>query len=74
MSSKRPTVDRILEHERFKDAAEMLQQKRLIEENVWSNPQMKAFVAEDEDPGLAITLFDLVNAFGEVLERTMRRM
>ena len=27
-------VDRLLEHERFKNAAEMLQQKRMIEENV----------------------------------------
>src|SRR5579864_2651165 len=52
-------VDRLLEHERFKNAAEMLQQKRMIEENVWSNPQMKTFSAEDEDPGLAISLFDL---------------
>ena len=66
-------VDRLLEHERFKNAAEMLQQKRMIEENVWSNPQMKAFVAEDEDPGLAIGLFDLVKAFGEVLERARNR-
>ena len=40
-------VDRLLEHERFKNAAEMLQQKRMIEENVWSNPQIKAFVSED---------------------------
>src|SRR5215831_2595131 len=60
-------VDRLLEHERFKNAAEMLQQKRLIEENVWSNPQIKSFVSEDEDPGLAITLFDLVKAFSEML-------
>ena len=60
-------VDRLLEHERFKNAAEMLQQKRLIEENVWSNPQIKAFISEDDDPGLAITLFDLVKAFGEML-------
>jgi segregation and condensation protein A len=66
-------VDRLLEHERFKNAAEMLQQKRLIEENVWSNPQIKAFVSEDEDPGLAITLFDLVKAFGEVLDRVKSR-
>jgi segregation and condensation protein A len=66
-------VDRLLEHERFKNAAEMLQQKRLIEENVWSNPQIKAFVSEDDDPGLAITLFDLVKAFGEVLERVKHR-
>ena len=66
-------VDRLLEHERFKNAAEMLQQKRMLEENVWSNPQMKAFVSEDEDPGLAITLFDLVRAFGEMLERARNR-
>ena len=66
-------VERLLEHERFKNAAEMLQQKRLIEENVWSNPQIKAFLSEDDDPGLAITLFDLVKAFGEVLERAKNR-
>lgn len=66
-------VDRLLEHERFKNAAEMLQQKRMIEENVWSNPQIKAFTSEDDDPGLAITLFDLVKAFGELLERAKNR-
>jgi segregation and condensation protein A len=66
-------VNRLLEHERFKNAAEMLQQKRMIEENVWSNPQLKAFAADDEEPGLAISLFDLVKAFGEVLERAKNR-
>jgi segregation and condensation protein A len=66
-------VERLLEHEKFKNAAEMLQQKRLIEENVWSNPQLKSFVSEEEDPGLAITLFDLVRAFGELLERAKSR-
>jgi segregation and condensation protein A len=66
-------VDRLLEHERFKNAAEMLQQKRMIEENVWSNPQMKSFVSEDDDPGLAITLFDLVKAFSEMVERVKNR-
>jgi segregation and condensation protein A len=55
-------VERLLEHERFKNAAEMLQQKRLIEENVWSNPQLKTFINESDDPGLAVTLFDLVKA------------
>ena len=34
--SRQELVDRLLEHERFKNAAEMLQQKRMIEENVWS--------------------------------------
>ena len=66
-------VQRLLEHQRFKDAAEMLQQKRLIEENVWSNPRMKDFVQEDDDPGYDVGLFDLVKAFGEVLERIRNR-
>lgn len=66
-------VQRLLEHERFKNAAEMLQQKRIIEENVWSNPQMKQFISENENPGLAVSLFDLVKAFGEVLERVANR-
>ena len=66
-------VERLLEHERFKNAAEMLQQKRLIEENVWSNPQMKTFLNESEDPGLSVTLFDLVKALGTMLERAKNR-
>jgi segregation and condensation protein A len=70
---RRELVNRLLEHERFKNAAEMLQQKRLIEENVWSNPQLKLFLPEEADPGLSVTLFDLVKAFGELLERAKNR-
>jgi segregation and condensation protein A len=66
-------VERLLEHERFKNAAEMLHQKRMIEENVWSNPQMQTFLDQSEDPGLAVTLFDLVKAFGDILERAKSR-
>ncbi len=66
-------VEKLLEHERFKNAAEMLQQKRLIEENVWSNPQIKEYVNADDDPGLTVTLFDLVKSFGEILERARNR-
>src|SRR6266850_3777726 len=66
-------VDQLLEHERFKNAAQMLQQKRLIEENVWSNPQIQSYLEEEQDPGLTITLFDLVKAFGEILDRVKNR-
>src|SRR5262249_40727563 len=66
-------VERLLEHERFKNAAQMLQQKRLIEENVWSNPQIRSYLEEDQDPGLTVTLFDLVKAFGEILDRVKNR-
>jgi segregation and condensation protein A len=66
-------VNRLLEHERFKNAAEMLQQKRMIEEAVWSNPQIDQFVSEDDDPGLAVSLFDLVKTLQGVLERAKNR-
>ncbi len=68
---RKELVDRLLEHERFKAAAEMLHQKRVIEEAVWSNPQIEQFV--DEDPGLAVSLHDLVKTFQSVLERAKKR-
>jgi segregation and condensation protein A len=66
-------VERLLEHERFKTAAEMLHQKRVVEEAVWSNPQIEQFRAGDQSPGLAVTLFDLVKTFRSVLERAQTR-
>ncbi len=69
---RRELVERLLEHERFKNAAEMLQQKRLIEENVWSNPRIAEFVS-DEEPELAVSLIDLVKTFEQVLERARTR-
>ncbi len=66
-------VERLIEHERFKNAAEMLQQKRLIEENVWSNPQIRSFASEEDEPDLAVTLIDLVKTFEQVLDRAKAR-
>jgi segregation and condensation protein A len=70
---RKELVDRLLEHERFKSAAEMLHQKRVIEEAVWSNPQIEQFQSEDDHPGLAVSLHDLVKTFQEVLERAKKR-
>ena len=67
---RKELVDRLLEHERFKSAAEMLHQKRVVEEAVWSNPQIAAVPRRGRRiPGLAVTLFDLVKTFQGVLER-----
>jgi segregation and condensation protein A len=70
---RKELVERLIEHERFKNAAEMLQQKLVIEEAVWSNPQIEAFLADDEGPVLAVTLFDLVKTFEGVLARLKQR-
>ena len=66
-------VDRLLEHEKYKNAAEMLQQKRMLEEAAWSNPQIRQFLTEEEHPGLDVTLFDLVKTFQAVLDRAKNR-
>ena len=71
---RKELVDRLLEHERFKTAAEMLHQKRVVEEAVWSNPQIAQFRAEEDGaPGLAVTLHDLVRTLQSVLERAQSR-
>lgn len=70
---RKELVDRLLEYERFKSAAAMLQEKRLVEEAIWTNPQIQQFVNDDDGPGLAVTLFDLVKTFEQVLERAKNR-
>jgi segregation and condensation protein A len=70
---RKELAERLLEYERFKSAAEMLHQKREIEEAVWSNPRIAQFRAEDDDPGLAVSLHDLVKTLQAVLERAKHR-
>ncbi len=69
---RKELVDRLLEYERFKSAAAMLQEKRMIEEAIWTNPQIQNFLT-DEEPSLSVTLFDLVKTFEQVLERSKNR-
>lgn len=67
-------VNRLLEHERFKTAAQMLLQKQQIEENVWSNPALKEFRdAEGAEPEMATDVVDLVKTFQQILERARKR-
>ena len=66
-------VQRLLEHERFRHAAEMLRTKRDIEDAMWSNPQISRFLSEGEQGDLPVTLFDLVQTLQGVLERVKNR-
>ena len=67
-------VNRLLEHERFKTAAQMLLQKQQIEENVWSNPALKEFRdAEGAEPEMATDVVDLVKTFQQILDRARKR-
>jgi segregation and condensation protein A len=66
-------VQRLLEHEQFKNAAEMLKSKRTVEEATWSNPGISEFTEAEDEPGLAVSAFDLISAFREILERAKKR-
>jgi segregation and condensation protein A len=67
-------VNRLLEHEKFKSAAQMLLQKQQIEDAVLSNPSLKEFMeAEGTEPEIAADVIDLVKTFQQVLERVRTR-
>jgi segregation and condensation protein A len=79
---RRELVERLLEHERFKAAAQMLMQKQQIEEATWSNPGMRSFLREEtggDEAGdgaeqeIAADTVDLVRVFQQVLERLRER-
>ena len=63
-------VNRLIEHEKFKSAAQMLMQKQQIEDAVWSNPAMKEFRdAEGTEPEMAADVIDLVKTFQQIIDR-----
>jgi segregation and condensation protein A len=67
-------VNRLLEHEKFKSAAQMLLQKQQIEDAVLSNPALKDFIdAEGTEPELAADVIDLVKTFQQILDRARNR-
>jgi segregation and condensation protein A len=71
---RRELVERLLEHERFKNAAQMLQQKQMLEAATWSNPGVREF-KDDEgaEPEIAADTVDLVRIFRDILERAHNR-
>ena len=67
-------VNRLVEHEKFKSAAQMLLQKQQIEDAVRTNPAIREFMeAEGTDPEMAADVIDLVKTFQQILERARTR-
>jgi segregation and condensation protein A len=67
-------VNRLIEHEKFKSAAQMLMQKQQIEDAVRSNPSIREFMeAEGTEPEIAADVIDLVKTFQQILERARSR-
>ena len=79
---RRELVERLLEHERFKAAAQMLLQKQQIEEATWTNSGLRNFRRDigeagaptlDEDREIDADTVDLVRVFQDVLIRLRER-
>ena len=62
-------VHRLVEHEQFKSAAQLLHQKQQLEAHVWSKPDRSLYEGEDVQGELVVSLVDLVRVFQQVLER-----
>src|SRR5260370_38392741 len=62
-------VQRLVEHEKFKNAAQLLYQKQQIEENVWSKPDKSLYHDEGTEGELVVSMVDLVRVFQQVLGR-----
>src|SRR5215470_2933003 len=66
-------VRRLLEYEKFKNAAQMLYQREMIENASWSNPGEIPVDERDLEPELNVTLYDLLLAFRDVVKRAEAR-
>ena len=66
-------VQQLLDREKFLQAAEMLREKRLVEESVWSNPPAQTIDDDDDGPGLTVGVYELVKTFETVVERFKNR-
>ena len=68
-------VRRLLEHQRFKAAAELLHEREELRAAQWQRPDERvAAIAGDEyEPELEVDLFSLLTAFQAVVERAKQR-
>ena len=62
-------VHRLLEHEKFKNAAQMLYEKQQIQDHVWSKPDRSLYSGDAVEGELVVSLVDLVKTFQQILDR-----
>jgi len=68
-------VRRLIEHQKFKAAAEMLHEKETVRSAQWTRPdEVIAPIAGDKpEPEIEVDLFSLITAFRTVLQRAKQR-
>jgi segregation and condensation protein A len=68
-------VRRLLEHQQFKAAAELLHDRETVRSAQWARPDSRVaqLAGDDYEPELEVDLFSLLSAFRSVLERARER-
>ncbi len=68
-------VRRLIEHQRFKAAAELLHEKEIQRSAQWGRPdeRVSEVVGEAPEPEIEVDLFSLMTAFRQVIERAKQR-
>jgi segregation and condensation protein A len=68
-------VQRLLEHQRYKAAAELLHERETVRSAQWSRPdeRVATIAGEDYEPELEVDLFSLLSAFKAVVDRARQR-
>ena len=68
-------VRRLLEHQKFKAAAELLHDKETLRSAQWARPdsRIQEIAGDDYEPEIEVDLFSLLSAFKQVLERARER-
>ena len=68
-------VRRLLEHQKFKAAAELLHDRETLRSAQWTRPDsaIEAIAGEDYEPELEVDLYGLLSAFRLVLQRARER-
>lgn len=66
-------VQRLLEYEKFRNAAQMLHQMEQVEKAVWTRPGRLDPEGEDFEPEITATLYDMLTVFRDVLQRLEER-
>ena len=68
-------VRRLLEHQKFKAAAELLHEKETLRSAQWGRPdsRVQEIAGDDYEPEIEVDLFSLLSAFKQVLERARER-
>jgi segregation and condensation protein A len=63
---RRELIDRLLEHQKFKEAAQMLWSRATVEQAVFKRAEIET---DKQNPEVAVGVFDLLKAFQQILAR-----